>query len=297
MTAPPRDIVTTVSTEPAPVEIPPHVLDYIGEKEIFTLATASPSGVPHAGTFLYVNEGGRLYFWTKPHTTTARQVEQNSVVSFTIDDFADDLSKARGVQGRGECSVVLSGEEIARVADLFGQKFPDLSPGTTMSISFFRIVPSELQFIDNTQGGGESQDGTFGAEFHTERAYSVFDELPLQRQESIAAQMGTIQADAGEVIVRQGGPADKFFAIVDGEVEITEEGDPNGTTFGPGHFFGELSIMLDRPRAATVTATKPTTLLSLDRDTFRDLVAQALGTTGDFDQVIQSRLSALADDS
>jgi uncharacterized protein YhbP (UPF0306 family) len=285
-----------VSTEPAPVEIPPHVLDYIGQKEIFTLATASPGGVPSAATFLYVNEGGRLYFWTKPHTTTARHVDSNPVVSFTIDDYADDLTKTRGVQGRGECSVVLSGEEIARVADLFGQKFPDLSPGATMSISFFRIVPTDLQFIDNTQGA-DSPEGTFGAEFHTERAYSVFDDLPLQLQESIVAPMNTITAEAGEVIVRQGGPADKFFVLVDGEVQISEQGASEGTTLGPGNFFGELSIMLDRPRSATVTATKPTTLLSLERDTFRDLVAQSLGTTGEFDKVITSRLSAMADDA
>lgn len=285
-----------MSTEPAPVEIPPHVLDYIGGKEIFTLATASPGGVPSAATFLYVNEGGRLYFWTKPQTTTARHVDANPVVSFTIDDYAEDLTKTRGVQGRGECSVVLSGEEIARVADLFGQKFPDLSPGATMSISFFRIVPTDLQFIDNTQGA-DAPEGTFGAEFHTERAYSVFDDLPLQLQESIVAPMNTITAEAGEVIVRQGGPADKFFVLVEGEVLISEQGASEGTTLGPGHFFGELSIMLDRPRSATVTATKPTTLLSLERDTFRDLVAQSLGTTGEFDKVITSRLSAMADDA
>ena len=182
------------------------------------------------------------------------------------------------------------------MADLFGQKFPDLSPGATMSISFFRIVPTDLQFIDNAQGA-DSPEGTFGAEFHTERAYSVYDDLPLELPESIVAPMNTITADAGEVIVRQGGPADKFFVLVDGEVEIRDQGEAEGTTLGPGHFFGELSIMLDRPRSATVTATKPTTLLSLERDTFRDLVAQSLGTTGEFDKVITSRLSAMADDA
>lgn len=283
-----------VSTDPAPIDIPAHVLDYIAEKPTFTLATTSAGGIPNAGTFLYVNEGGRLYFWTKPQTTTAKHVEQNPVVAFTIDEYTEDLRQTRGVQGRGECSVVLSGEEIARAADLFGRKFPDLSPGATMSISFFRVVPKDLQFIDNTATVGDAQDGVFGAEFHTERAYSVFADLPVQRLESIAAPMGTVTADAGEVIVRRGGPADKFFVVVDGEVELIGDESRAGTTLGPGHFFGETAIMLDRPRSASVRATKPTTLLSLDRDTFRELVAQSLGTTGEFDKVIQARLSAMA---
>ena len=283
-----------VSTAQPPADIPQHVLDYIAGRRIFTLATASPGGIPHAGTFLYVNEGGRLYFWTKPQTTIAKHIEQNPAVSFTIDEYSDDLSETRGVQGSGDCSVVLSGEEIARAADLFGQKFPDLSPGATMSISFFRIVPKEIQYIDNTSGGGQRQAGVFGAEFHTERAYSVFADMPTEPPESIAAQLGTITADAGEVIVRRGGPADKFFIVVDGEVEVLEEETGAGTTLGPGHLFGESAVMLDRPRSATVRATKPTTLLSLDRDTFRDLVGQSLGITGDFDKVIQARLSAMA---
>jgi len=285
-----------VNTEQSPGEVPAHVLEYIGGEQTLTLATASPGGVPHAGTFLYVNEGARLYFWTKPSTVTARHIEQNPVVSFTIDEYSKDLRQTRGVQGRGECRVVLSGEEIARAADLFGQKFPDLSPGATMSISFFRIVPTDLQFIDNT-AAGSAPDGVFGAEFHSERAYSVFAALPIEQIEGVAAPMGTMTAEAGEVVARRGGPADKFFIVVDGEVELLSDESGAGSTFGPGHFLGDVAIMLDRPRSATVRATKPTTLLSLERDAFRDMVAQSLGTTGDFDKVIQSRLSAMAGES
>ena len=111
------------------VDLPPQVVDFLSEQNTLTLATASPRAVPHASTFLYVNDGPALYFWSKPSTTTARQVDQNPVVSFAIDSYADDLRQTKGVQGTGECNVILNGEEIARVADLFGQKFPDLSPG------------------------------------------------------------------------------------------------------------------------------------------------------------------------
>lgn len=276
------------------VDLPPQVVDFLSEQNTLTLATASPRAVPHASTFLYVNDGPALYFWSKPNTTTARQIDQNPVVSFAIDSYADDLRQTKGVQGTGECNVILNGEEIARVADLFGQKFPDLSPGVTMSISFFRVTPTDLEFIDNTAAGADAPEGQFGAEFHRERAYSVFEDLPTQQVDSIVASLHVTQAQEGEVIARQGGPADKFFIVADGEVEIERSGDDdrNVATLGPGQFFGEISILRDTPREVTVKATKPTTLLAMERETFRDLVAQSLGTTAEFDQVIRGRLES-----
>jgi uncharacterized protein YhbP (UPF0306 family) len=285
-----------MSTGQTEVGIAPEALDYIASQKTLTLATASPAGVPRASTFLYVNDGPLLYFWTRPQTITARHIQQNPVVSFAIDDYAEDLRQTRGVQGVGECTVLLSGEEIARVADLFGQKFPTLSPGTTMSISFFRIAPTELQFIDNTDAGAQVPEGNFGAEFHRARAYSVFSELPTQTVDTIAASLESVQVQPGDVIVRQGGPADKFFIIVSGAVEVVQESEGvevRVASLSKGHFFGEMAIMRDAPRAATVRATEPTTLLSLDRQSFRELVAQSLGTTADFDQVIRARLEAL----
>ncbi len=277
----------------AAVEMLPEVLAYLGEQRTLTLATASPSGVPHAGTFLYVHDGPELYFWTKAHTTTARHIEQNPLVSFTVNQYSDDLQKIRGLQGRGECRVILSGEQIADVADLFGQKFPALSPGTTMTISFFRIVASEMQFTDNSDAAAH-QEGTFGVEFHRERAYSVFSDLPLQSAADLSGELQILDFPAGEVIAREGGPADKFFIVVDGEVEVERGGQGATTTpLGPGQFFGELAILRDRPRTATLTARGPTRLLAMERDTFRDIVAQSLGTTTDFDEIVRARLRGL----
>jgi uncharacterized protein YhbP (UPF0306 family) len=284
-----------MSSGEAAVEMLPEVLDYLGEQRTLTLATASPSGVPHAGTFLYVHDGPELYFWTKAHTTTARHIEQNPLVSFAIDGSSEDLEKIRGLQGMGECRVILSGEQIARVADLFGQKFPALSPGTTMTISFFRIVASELQFTDNTDAAIHQQEGTFGVDFHRERAYSVFSDLPLQSVSSLTGELQILDFPAGETIARAGGPADKFFIVVDGAVEVDREGvgGEAPVSLGPGQFFGELAILRDRPRTATLKALEPTRVLALARDTFRDIVAESLGTTKDFDEIVRARLRSL----
>jgi uncharacterized protein YhbP (UPF0306 family) len=285
-----------MSTSEHENQLPAHVLDYLREHNTLTLATASPTGIPRATTYLYVNDGPALFFWARMSTISARHIEQNSAVSFAIDEYAADLRQTRGVQGAGQCSVLLDGERIARVADLFGQKFPSLSPGNTLSISFFCITPTEIQFIDNTEAEAAAPEGEFGAEFHRERAYSVFSELPTQPSESISATLQMLHLPAGAVIARQGGPADKFFIVVEGAVEVVREQSGSSQTvgsLGPGDLFGEMAILRDKPRGATVRAVEATTLLAMDRATFRDLVAESLGTTPEFDQIIRERLEAL----
>ena len=284
-----------MTTQQQAVEVPQNVIDYLASEKTMTLATATPSGVPYATTFLYVSEGPNIFFWSRATTTTSRHIEQNPAVAFSIDTYSDDLRNVRGVQGTGECSVILSGREIARVAELFGRRFPDLQPGTTMSISFFRITPMNLNFIDNTEEGASAPQGTFGAEFHKERAFSIYNDLPVQLVDTVGAEVRTVHHAAGDVIARAGGPADKFMVVVDGEVEVIPEGDGEApVVIGPGRFFGEMAILRDEPRTATLRARTDVTLLAMERDAFRDMVAQSLGTTADFNQLIATRLKTLA---
>ena len=238
-----------------------------------------------------------MYFWTRAGTAVAHNIQANPTVSFAIDAYTEDLSQTRGVQGVGEAAVLLSGEQIARVADLFGQKFPGLSPGSTMSISFYRIAPTELQLIDNRSSSAPARRGdSFGADFHRDRSFSVVSGLPAQQADTVVASLQPLEARAGDTIVRQGGPADRFFVLVDGTAELVREESGSETqiaSLGPGTVFGELAIMHELPRSASVRATADAKLLALERDTFRELVSQSLGITVDFDDVIRTRLAAL----
>jgi len=276
------------------VELPQHVLDYLAEQSTITLATASPSGVPRAATLLYVNKGPRFYMWVRPKTTTARHVEQNPLVSFAVDQYAEDWRQTKGVQGNGECSVVLGGEEIAEAAMLFGQKFPNVASGSsTTGIFFLKLTATQVQFIDNSQAGERSAE-EFGVDYHADEVLNVFSDLPRHVAGNIEAPLQQVSAAEGEVLARQGGPADKFFIVVDGELELVVEDDGREQrlgSYGPGRFFGETSVMRDSPRSATIRAVKDSSLLTMERDDFRDLMGEALGTTGDFDKVIQQRLS------
>src|SRR4029450_3036367 len=138
----------------------------------------------------------------------------------------EDWRQTKGIQANGECAVVLDGEEIARAALGFGEKFSDVSAGSsTMGIYFLKITPTQLEFIDNTRASGEKSSEQFGVEYRGESALNVFSDLPEEAPEEITGQLQTMRLDAGEVVVRQGGPADKFFIVVDGELEVVRDDD------------------------------------------------------------------------
>jgi uncharacterized protein YhbP (UPF0306 family) len=283
-----------MSTEAAVITVPTHVLEYLRGQMKLTLATASTTGVPRAGAFMFVNVGPLIYFWTRPETTIAKQIAQNPVVAFTVDDYAEDWSKTKGIQGSGECRVILASAEIINVVRAFSEKYPNVhSSGETTNISFYRITPTQLQFIDNTEGGS-SNDEEFGLDFKREVVYSVFRDLPRQESLGFTGELQPINVAAGEIIVRQGAPADKIFIIVKGEVVVERE-EPDGSkveleTLKDGQFFGEVAIMRDTPREATARAKTDVTLLALQRDTFQRLVAGSLGAAPDFDRVIKQRM-------
>lgn len=284
-----------MGTDSPGLDVPKHVLDYLGDQATLTLATAAPTGVPRATTLTYANDGPLLYVWMRPDTTTVRHMEQNPVVAFAIDEYTDDWRETKGVQATADAQVLLNPAEVSRARELFEKKYPSLAGTLSANVSFFRLTPTELQFIDNTSArGGERGHG--GVEYHRDLVYSVFRELPQQDVATVEAQLQTVKFDADDVIVRQGAPADKFFIIVDGEVEVIREDEGRQRTLATlkrGQFFGEMAILRDTPRMATVKALVPTTLFAMPKDAFHGLVAGSMGTTQDFDRVIQQRLDEI----
>jgi cAMP-dependent protein kinase regulator len=75
----------------------------------------------------------------------------------------------------------------------------------------------------------------------------------------------------GEVIVKQGEVSDAFYAIGSGQVEVLDKRKVL-STLGPGAYFGEIGLLLDVPRTATVRAKTPVRLYRLDRKGFDRLV-------------------------
>eukprot|EP01041_Mallomonas_annulata_P005441 gene5441-10920_t len=84
--------------------------------------------------------------------------------------------------------------------------------------------------------------------------------------------MGILEVNRGENIITEGDEGDFFYIISNGNFTVIKN---NATvvTLGPGKSFGELALMSNTPRGATIRAETPGVLYSLDRDTFRFILA------------------------
>jgi hypothetical protein len=98
----------------------------------------------------------------------------------------------------------------------------------------------------------------------------AFAPLSLVAKEQIAARLVSIDVAAGDVVIRAGEAGDRFYIVDDGRLTI----DPGSQIIeaGPGDYFGEIALLHDVPRTATVRATTDARLYALERDDFLAVV-------------------------
>jgi hypothetical protein len=99
------------------------------------------------------------------------------------------------------------------------------------------------------------------------RTLPMFAPLPPVSLEALARSGVRRPFAAGEAIVRQGEPGDRFYAVVHGSLDVVMSGE-HIRTAARGSFFGEVALLADVPRTATVTAATDGDLLALDRVPF-----------------------------
>ena len=98
--------------------------------------------------------------------------------------------------------------------------------------------------------------------------------LPPRVVERLALDADPVAAQPGEAVISRGRAGDRFFVIDQGRVEVTREG-RHLRELGPGEWFGELALLRDVPRTATVTAETAVSLWAVERDTFLAAVGAA----------------------
>jgi MFS family permease len=99
------------------------------------------------------------------------------------------------------------------------------------------------------------------------RSMSIFAPLPAPELEGLARALVPVSAAAGETIISDGEPGDCFYAIADGEVRVTKHGS-QVATLRRGDGFGEIALIEDVPRTATVVAVTAASLYSLEKESF-----------------------------
>ncbi|MFN2221681.1 MAG: cyclic nucleotide-binding domain-containing protein [Candidatus Promineifilaceae bacterium] len=107
--------------------------------------------------------------------------------------------------------------------------------------------------------------------------------------------------EPGQVIINQGDAPDRFYIVIAGRAEVWHEGlsGQHGeiVTRKPGEYFGEVGLLQDRPRSATVRAPadSPVEVLAMDRQDFLDLMDESKATEMNVAQEMIQRLISLAE--
>ena len=123
----------------------------------------------------------------------------------------------------------------------------------------------------------------------------VFPELVGPQLQSLRARADRVVFSAGETIVAEGDPADNFYVIAQGEVAIsrrTPEGDEiKLAKLGRGQFFGEVGILAETRRTATVRAVGPVELISLSWQEFQQALERSDRAERDFAEIAKERIA------
>jgi MFS family permease len=120
-------------------------------------------------------------------------------------------------------------------------------------------------------------------------AVPMFAPLSIAAKEHMAGKLIGVPVGPGEVVIRAGDPGERFYIVANGELEVT-----NGvrTKAGHGDFFGEVALIRDVPRTATVTATARSLLYALEREDFLAAVTGHSAVRSAGDAVVEARLQA-----
>lgn len=124
------------------------------------------------------------------------------------------------------------------------------------------------------------------------RGIPMLEVLPQQTLERLARSLASMSVPTGGVVFREGDRGDRFWIIERGRVEVTQDG-RTLRELGPGDSFGEIALLRDIPRTATVTALTDLELKGLEREEFLDAVT-AHGEALDQAEQVVSRFLTLA---
>ena len=124
------------------------------------------------------------------------------------------------------------------------------------------------------------------------RSQPIFAPLPAAVLERLASTLTPVPVAAGAEVFHQGDFGRLFYLVGRGEVEVLVEGRP-ATRLGVGAGFGEIALLRDVPRTATVVATRDGELFTLDRDEFIPAVTGHAASAEAADAIIAVRLGSL----
>ena len=99
-----------------------------------------------------------------------------------------------------------------------------------------------------------------------------------------------LDVNAHEPVTEQGERGDRYYLVTGGSFDVCIDGCVVAQV-GAGQSFGEIALLLDVPRTATVTAAEPSTLIAIERDDFLEAVTGHPRSLGHAEAVVQRYLT------
>jgi putative peptide zinc metalloprotease protein len=199
--------------------------------------------------------------------------------------------------GQGAFEVMVDGQPQVRLGrgDYFGERaLLQRAPraATVIAIEPSRVFTLERAAFDTLL----ASDLAVRARLESALTYrdevaemQLFRDLSSGELDVLLARLVPLAVDASGVVIRQGDSGERFYVVRAGRVEVSRGGEVLAQ-LGAGDAFGEIALLLDMPRTATVTALEPTQLLALEAHDFRDLLAGYLGRAGELERLSHLRL-------
>jgi ATP-binding cassette, subfamily B, bacterial len=96
--------------------------------------------------------------------------------------------------------------------------------------------------------------------------------LPGEQLAQLAGRLQREEVSPGSTVVRQGEPGDRFYVVLSGMLNVTQDELGERRTLRPGDSFGEVALVMGIPRTASVRAITPAVVASCDKETFDELL-------------------------
>ena len=141
------------------------VLEYLATHNVMTIASCT-GNIPWAAAVFYASAEFTLYFLSNPASRHGMNMEQNTQVSAAIHEDYSDWRKIRGIQLEGHAERLTSIKQQAAFWKAYEKKFPfvrqffaagslrDMLSSKLAGIRLYRVVPSQVYYIDNSKGFG-----------------------------------------------------------------------------------------------------------------------------------------------